>query len=186
MSLGKNIATLRKSIHYSQEKLAEKLNVTRQTISKWELDETSPDILQAKELAKIFKITLDELVENDTQNLLTEKLKNTENLVKKQTKLCKVILLTIYFLILISAILFGFYWFTKKDFTKKYQSEFICTLNEEVVQVEIIKKDDGTYALESLQNGVYEELNAGDNLEEAFRSANTFKKAFITLGGVCQ
>ena len=41
----------------SQENLAEKLNVTRQTISNWESGQTTPDILQAKQLSKIFKIS---------------------------------------------------------------------------------------------------------------------------------
>lgn len=48
MSLGNNIANLRKQINLTQEELAWKVGVTRQTISKWELDETTPDVKQAK------------------------------------------------------------------------------------------------------------------------------------------
>lgn len=48
MSLRNNIANLRKQINLTQEKLAWKVGVTRQTISKWELDETTPDVKQAK------------------------------------------------------------------------------------------------------------------------------------------
>ena len=55
MDLGKKILELRKKENLSQEQLAEKMNVTRQTISKWELNETTPDIKQAKELSKLFK-----------------------------------------------------------------------------------------------------------------------------------
>ena len=54
MELGNKILELRKKEKLSQEELAEKINVTRQTISKWELNETTPDIKQAKELSKIF------------------------------------------------------------------------------------------------------------------------------------
>ena len=72
MDLGKKIFELRKKIGLSQEQLAEKLNVTRQTISKWELNETAPDIKQAKILSEIFQISLDELVDNDIE-------KNTSN-----------------------------------------------------------------------------------------------------------
>ena len=43
MQLGNNIQTLRKRKGLSQEKLAEKINVTRQTISNWELGETAPN-----------------------------------------------------------------------------------------------------------------------------------------------
>lgn len=51
MNLGNKIMTLRKKNNLSQEDLAEKVGVTRQTISKWELEETTPDINQAKKLS---------------------------------------------------------------------------------------------------------------------------------------
>ena len=54
MEIGNKILELRKKNNLSQEALAEKIGVTRQTISKWELGETSPDIKQAKELSKVF------------------------------------------------------------------------------------------------------------------------------------
>ena len=50
MEIGKKIMELRKKNGFSQEELAEKVGVARQTISKWELSETSPDLKQAKEL----------------------------------------------------------------------------------------------------------------------------------------
>lgn len=46
--MGSKILELRKQKHMSQEQLAEKIGVARQTISKWELGETSPDIEQSK------------------------------------------------------------------------------------------------------------------------------------------
>ena len=45
-------------------KLSEKLGITRQTISNWEKDITNPDIIQAKNIASFFKITLDDLTDN--------------------------------------------------------------------------------------------------------------------------
>ena len=80
MELGQNIFQLRKKMNFSQEELAEKVNVTRQTISKWELGETCPDIKQAKELSKIFSISLDEMVGNDISEVVVEKVSNTEKL----------------------------------------------------------------------------------------------------------
>ena len=61
MKIGKRIQELRKENDLSQEDLASLLGVARQTISKWELGETSPDLKQAKKLSEIFKVTLDEL-----------------------------------------------------------------------------------------------------------------------------
>ena len=80
MELGEKILELRKKMNFSQEELAEKVNVTRQTISKWELGETCPDIKQAKELSKIFSVSLDELVGNDISEVGVEKVSNTEKL----------------------------------------------------------------------------------------------------------
>ena len=64
MNINEKILLLRKKEGLSQEKLAEKLDVTRQTVSNWEVGQTTPDILQAKELSRIFNISLDDLTEN--------------------------------------------------------------------------------------------------------------------------
>lgn len=52
MDFGKKLQELRKKNNYSQEELAELIGVARQTISKWELGETSPDLKQAAILSK--------------------------------------------------------------------------------------------------------------------------------------
>ena len=65
MSLGNNISKARKRSGMSQEVVAEKLGVSRQTISKWKSNETIPDIYQCKKLAKLYHLTLDELIEFD-------------------------------------------------------------------------------------------------------------------------
>ena len=72
MNIGQNILNLRKSANLSQEQLAEKIGVTRQTISNWELEESSPDLKQAKELSKIFNVSLDDLAGDSTFEYLGE------------------------------------------------------------------------------------------------------------------
>ena len=64
MKLGENIFKLRKEYNLSQEQLAEKINVTRQTISNWELGETAPNPEQLKLLSKELNISIDELLNN--------------------------------------------------------------------------------------------------------------------------
>ena len=64
-SLGNSLYSARKSKGLTQEEVAEKLGVSRQTISKWETNETLPDIRQSKGLAKLYHMTLDELIEYD-------------------------------------------------------------------------------------------------------------------------
>ncbi len=63
MTLGNSLFHARKKCGLSQEDVAEKLGVSRQTVSKWETDETVPDIRQSKEMAVLYKVTLDELID---------------------------------------------------------------------------------------------------------------------------
>ncbi|HIR56969.1 MAG TPA: helix-turn-helix transcriptional regulator [Candidatus Gallacutalibacter pullicola] len=67
MSLGNSLFNARKKAGLSQEEVAEKLGVSRQTISKWELDETLPDIQQSKKLSRLYHLTLDELIDFDVE-----------------------------------------------------------------------------------------------------------------------
>ena len=62
MSFGKNLQYLRQlSANMTQEMLAEKLNVSRQTISKWEMDAANPEMDKALEICKVFNCSLDNL-----------------------------------------------------------------------------------------------------------------------------
>lgn len=63
MNLGEHLTTARKQSGMTQEDVAAKLGVSRQTISKWELDETLPDIRQAKALARLYHLSLDDLID---------------------------------------------------------------------------------------------------------------------------
>ncbi|MDD3795016.1 MAG: helix-turn-helix domain-containing protein [Lachnospiraceae bacterium] len=65
MNLGNNLFHARKKCGLSQEVVAEKLGVSRQTISKWETDETVPDIRQSKRMAVLYNMSLDELIDFD-------------------------------------------------------------------------------------------------------------------------
>lgn len=64
MTLGEKITLLRKKKGLTQESLSEVLDVSRQTLSNWEKDNTIPDIIQSKNIAKFFKISLDDLLDN--------------------------------------------------------------------------------------------------------------------------
>ncbi len=66
--------------------VAEKLGVSRQTISKWETDETIPDVYQSKKLAKLYNLSLDELIEFDVDvKEIEEIIKNSDE--KKEAKI---------------------------------------------------------------------------------------------------
>ena len=59
--IGGNIQALRKKRSWSQETLAERIGVSRQTIAKWEAEESAPDLMLAEKLAAALDVSLDEL-----------------------------------------------------------------------------------------------------------------------------
>ena len=84
IELGNRLAELRKEHGLSQEELADRLNVSRQAISKWERGEASPDTDNLIELAKIYDVSLDELVglknkEEDSVNIHVNKVHLTDD-----------------------------------------------------------------------------------------------------------
>ena len=74
MDLGEKLYELRRSKNLSQENVAEQLNVTRQTISKWETNQSTPDFDKIVPLCELYGITPNELLtgekqeENNTEN----------------------------------------------------------------------------------------------------------------------
>lgn len=67
MTIGMKLIELRKKSNLTQEKVADKIGVSRQTLANWENDITSPDLKQAYLLSNIFKISLDELTNNQIE-----------------------------------------------------------------------------------------------------------------------
>lgn len=65
MSLGNNISFLRKQKKLTQEQLADRMSVTRQTVSRWESDEVVPELDRLVEMCEIFACKLDALVRED-------------------------------------------------------------------------------------------------------------------------
>ena len=70
MTLGEKIQQLRKAAGISQEQLAEQLDVSRQSISKWELNDAVPEISKIIILSELFSVSTDELLKDSSiQNL---------------------------------------------------------------------------------------------------------------------
>ena len=81
--LGEKLMTLRKKSGYSQQELADRLKVSRQTISNWELNQGAPSIGKAKELADIYKISLDDLVGDEVEVVARKKREPDLHVLKK-------------------------------------------------------------------------------------------------------
>lgn len=72
MNFADKLTMLRRSRGYSQEKLAEKLNVTRQAVSKWETGQSEPEIASLLQLSRLFQVTADYLIREDTECMTRE------------------------------------------------------------------------------------------------------------------
>ena len=68
MSLGEKLLALRKKEGHSQEEVADKLDVSRQTVSKWETDQTVPELIKAKLLSQLYNISYDSLISESAVN----------------------------------------------------------------------------------------------------------------------
>lgn len=117
MKFEDKLIKLRKKASLSQEALAEKLDVTRQTISKWELGQTKPDMEKLAQMAKLFNISVNELVSDDE---LTEE--KSETHIKKENKGERKIVLYILIIILIASFVTLVYR-VGSDVSNKYQRD---------------------------------------------------------------
>ena len=184
MDLGKKLFELRKNKHLSQEQVAEQLHVTRQTVSNWELGETTPDLNQAKELAKLFSVSLDDLVGLDTQNILKEKVSNVEKLAGIILTILKVIgMLFILYLIFIIIAIFCFSNL-KSEGSVKVSGEVTCSLNDEVYNI-LLNTDQElicTNCTEEMKDEFTHFIH-WDNLDQSF---NNIENYFLQHDGSCE
>lgn len=85
MNIGKRLKDARIESGYTQEQVAEQLDVSRQTISSWENGRTFPDIVSVVSLSDIYDVSLDVLIKGDEKML--EHLEESTNIVESNKKL---------------------------------------------------------------------------------------------------
>lgn len=85
MEIGKKLKEARLGMKLTQEQAAERLFVSRQTISNWENEKSYPDIVSVIKLSDLYSISLDELLKGDTKML--EHLEESTDVVKSNQKL---------------------------------------------------------------------------------------------------
>ena len=106
MKFNEKLIELRKKQGLSQEELGYKLNVTRQTVSKWELGQTTPEMDKLVELSKLFNISIDELIngpiiQNNSNLLNEEQSRPIKEKKGSREKIIKVILVVSLIVVLI-------------------------------------------------------------------------------------
>ncbi len=87
MTMGERITALRKGRGMTQEQLAERLSVSRQSVSKWELDHASPELGFAVSLCEIFEVSLDYLIRGKEDETPAEEKKPASDAPKQETEI---------------------------------------------------------------------------------------------------
>lgn len=103
MKFYEKLIILRKKGLLSQEALAEKLDVTRQTISKWELDQTKPDMDKLKEISKLFDVDINVLTDDTISLEDNKKIKKQDN---KQPRKIILYIVIIIFIVSLGTLLY--------------------------------------------------------------------------------
>lgn len=104
MDIGSKLKNARNEANFTQEQIADKLGVSRQTISNWENSKSYPDIVNVIKLSDIYSISLDALLKED-ENMIKH-LDESTNIVKSKNHLRRVLPILIYTSIWTACILF--------------------------------------------------------------------------------
>ena len=186
MEIGKKIMELRKKNGFSQEELAERVGVARQTISKWELGETSPDLKQAKELSKIFNISLDELVSNDIKDILVEKTSNTEKLAGLILTLLKVflVLVVIIPILLVSATII-FRNIQRNNSGRLMTKSIECTIHDKTYSYEFEYYEETGQIKSAGGDGYLINITNANHYSDAYQALDVIDFYIKNNGGTC-
>ena len=109
MELHTQIKKYRTSLKLSQEELAEKVYVTRQTISNWENNKNYPDIHSLLLLSSLFNISLDQLIKGDIKIMQEEINKNELQKFNRDGAIFSLLLLTLIVSVVPLSVFFGYY-----------------------------------------------------------------------------
>jgi len=169
MELGQRLKDYRNLNKMSQEDLAEKVYVSRQTISSWENDKSYPDIHSLLMLSEVFNVTLDDLVKGDIE-IMKEKInQNIVSSFKKDSAIYSVLLILSIILIVPMNKYFGLVgdaiWLSVFGITMYY-----------AIRIEKVKKENDIYTYKEIvafQNGV--------KLDEIEKSREKKKRTYQTI-----
>ena len=110
MTIGEKIKAARLNAGLTQEKAADELGVTRQTISNWENGRSYPDIVSVVKMSDLYSVSLDRLLKEDTdmKSDYLEHLEETTNIVRSNNRKTKIILISVY--LIIWTIVIALFW----------------------------------------------------------------------------
>ena len=122
MEIGNKLKKARNEKGITQEKAADLLGVSRQTVSNWENNRSYPDIVSVIKMSDLYSVSLDNLLkeEKDMDQNYQEFLEESTNTVKAKKNMSKVIIITAYFIIWIA--LMVIFWGFGSNVTKGFET----------------------------------------------------------------
>ena len=132
--IGKFITKCRKEKKLTQEQLAEKLGVTRKSISRWENGKTMPDVSLFHQLCKELNITINDLLSGETTSkdnfdLSADRLLDFSKYIKRKEKKKIVILLGVLIILIGLFLIVSILYFNKTFFRSSYELDFMNNIN---------------------------------------------------------
>lgn len=186
MKFNEKLIELRKKQGLSQEELGYKLNVTRQTISKWELGQTTPEMDKLVDISKIFNISVDELInESEVANNQKTVIEDQPIEEKKETKNNKIIIVIVGVLIVVVALIIikGLTWITMTNKLLNGSNDVQENIFERFFDIfdkinDSIDKGEGTEQENIFERslGIFDKINDSMNKEERTEQDKENKK----------
>ncbi len=183
MSLGNKILELRKKNGLSQEQLGEKVGVTRQTISNWELGETTPNPEQLKHLSSALNISIDELLDNNINNTLVEKISNTEKLAGMIIKILKGIGIAFVAFLIIDIVALIFFVSTGK-MDVEGSAITICSIDNKKYRIEY--GTNGYFKCDECSDKMKNDLILLTDFNNLDKSMESIEDYFKSNNGTCE
>lgn len=177
MTTGEKICKYRKALGISQEELATKLNVTRQSVSLWETDQTLPATENLIALSKLFSISLNELCENDFDNMETiskEKKDNNES-AKSSGKVKKAAIIGCSMFVIVGLII------STILLTQRKAGESNSTLDSNSDSISLINSSTSEGPISSVGNSISSVVNS--NEETSITSSDEISIAEVNAKG---
>ncbi|MGN1276083.1 MAG: helix-turn-helix transcriptional regulator [Floccifex sp.] len=173
MELNTQIKKYRTNLNLSQEQLAEKIYVTRQTISNWETGKSYPDIHSLLLLSSLFNVSVDQLIKGDIETM--KEIVNEQE-VKKFNYFGNIF--SIHFLILILSAMPLFFWLEQYAFIP-FGILFAMTMFW-ALKVEKIKKENDIQTYKEIV-----EFCEGKKLDELHKAIEAGKRPYQNILKVC-
>ena len=183
MKFNEKLIELRKKEGLSQEELGYKLNVTRQTVSKWELGQTTPEMDKLIEISKIFNISVDELIK-ETEDVANTNVENSQTdpikdqpIVENKSRNTKIVIILVLALVIV-LVMMGTKIFSGISLFNKAKSEVEAAKEQGISQVFDLFNKATEMIFNQLDSGVSLNMDTNNIVNGFIENFNDMQKEY--------